>query len=111
MNQDLGFFKTTMPETRKADFHLGCREGAVFLDFNFTINERIRLVRISFDGYGCCNIQDKTKELDDELSKEFITQTKNEKINQGKMTIPVKKLIQINKDEIWSDALDEYNLI
>jgi hypothetical protein len=27
MKKDFGFFKTKMPETRKADFYLGCLDG------------------------------------------------------------------------------------
>lgn len=34
MNKDFDFFKTTMPDSTKADFYLGCLDGCVFLDFN-----------------------------------------------------------------------------
>ena len=43
MGQDFYFFKTTMPESRKADFYLGCLDGSVFIDFNYTPDKRISL--------------------------------------------------------------------
>ena len=55
MKQDFDFFKTSMPSTRKADYYLGGLDSSVFIDFNRTKENRISLVRISFDGYGCCD--------------------------------------------------------
>jgi hypothetical protein len=54
MNSDFDFFRTSMPESRKADFYLGCLGGSVFIDFNLANENLISLCRISFDGYGCC---------------------------------------------------------
>ena len=56
MNRKFDFFGTTMPETRKADYYLGCLNSSVFIDFNKTNNNQICLVRISFDGFGCYNL-------------------------------------------------------
>ena len=72
MEQGFDFFKTTMPASRIADFYLGCLDGSVFLDFNTTSDERINLCRISFDGYGCCNLNNYANCLDEQLSKFFI---------------------------------------
>jgi hypothetical protein len=111
MTKDFNFFKTTMPDSRMADFYLGCLGGSVFLDFNYTVDRRINLCRISFDGYGCCNIENNAKCLDDQLSKDFILEISKVKLDQGKMTKIVLELIRQNKDHIWMDALKEYNLI
>lgn len=111
MKQDFDFFKTTMPESRKADFYLGCLDGSVFLDFNYTTENRIYLYRISFDGYGCCNLDNNAKCLDDELSKVFIEQFGKDNLDQEKIAKIVLELIRLNKDNIWIDALEEYNLI
>ena len=100
-----------MPESRKADFYLGCHDGNVFIDFDCTIDSRIQLRRISFDGYGCCNLDDNAKYLDEHLSKEFIDQMTKENIDQEKIAPIVLELIRLNKDTIWTDALNEYNLI
>ncbi|WP_276979509.1 hypothetical protein [Flavobacterium filum] len=111
MKKDFDFFKTTMPDIRKADFYLGCLDGSVFIDFNLTTDNLINLCRISFDGYGCCNLDNNVKCLDKVLSKDFIFQINKDNIEQEKMTKLVLELIQLNKDYVWTDALEEYNLI
>jgi len=111
MTKDFDFFKTTMPESRKADFYLGCLDGSVFLDFNATIENHIYLRRISFDGYGCCNIDSNSNCLDEKSSKDFIEEIGKDSIDQEKMTEIVLELIRLNKANIWIDALEEYKLI
>ncbi len=111
MKQDFEFFKTTMPDSRKADFYLGCLDGCVFLDFNYTTDKLIYLCRISFDGYGCCNIDNNAKCLDDQLSKEFIDEIEKDNLNQEKIKKVVLELIRLNRENIWIDAIDEYKLI
>jgi len=111
MKQNFDFFRTTMPETRKADFYLGCLDGSVFIDFNCSNENLIYLRRISFDGYGCCSIVNNATCLDHKLSKEFLKEIKKDNINQEKITDIVLELIRLNKDNIWIDALKEYELI
>lgn len=104
------FFKTTMPVSRIADYYLGCIDGAVFLDLNLNGNGQVYLQRISFDGYGCCEIEnsmtlDKSDSIIfiDEMSKDLIDQTTIEKL--------AKSLIKLNADKIWIDAIEEYELL
>ena len=111
MRQDFEFFKTNMPESRKADFYLGCLDGSVFLDFNYSNENLIYLRRISFDGYGCCNIDNNAICLNYQLSKDFLEEISNDNLNQEKITKIVLELIRLNKDNIWGDALEEYKLI
>jgi hypothetical protein len=111
MEQDFDFFKTVMPGTRKADFYLGCLDSSVFIDFNLTSDNLISLCRISFDGYGCCNITDTKNLLDFELSKKFLEEINKDKLDQNKLTPLIKEIIKINQEHIWTDALEEYNLI
>jgi len=100
-----------MPDSRKADYYLGCLDGSVFIDFNITTDKLINLCRISFDGYGCCNLDSKTKCLDDRLSKDFIEQINKDILDQDEISKIVLELIRLNRDNIWTDALEEYNLI
>lgn len=111
MKQGFDFYKITMPDTRKADFYLGCLEGSVFLDINFSTDDLIYLRRISFDGYGCCNLDNISKNLDNDLSKEFVNEINKENIDQVKITKIVLELISLNIDYIWNDALEEYKFI
>ncbi len=109
--RNFNFFKTTMPNSRKADFYLGGLGGRIFIDFNLTNDKRISLCRISFDGYGCCELRDKTNFLNLELSKIFTEELKKEELKQENLTPIVLEIIKINKENIWKDALEEYNLI
>jgi hypothetical protein len=111
MTKDFDFFKTEMPGSRKADFYLGCLDGCVFIDFNLTNDKLISLRRISFDGYGCCNISDTKNLLNLELSKKFVEEISKDELDQEKLTPLVKEIIKINQKHIWTDALEEYNLI
>lgn len=111
MTPDFDFFKTEMPDSRKADFYLGCLDGCVFIDFNLTSDRLISLRRISFDGYGCCNLTDNTNLLDFEKSKQFIEELTKDELDQENLTPLVKELIKINQERIWTDALDKYNLL
>lgn len=111
MTRDLDFFKTQMPDTRKADFYLGCLKGSVFIDFNQSSDRLISLCRISFDGYGCCNLNDTKIFLNKELSSKFIEEISKNELNQEKLTPIIKEIIKINRNQIWADALEEYDLI
>ena len=105
------FFKTTMPKTRKADFYLGCLDSSVFMDFNLAEDQRIYLKRISFDGYGCCELKKLQNKLDKEDSKKFIYLMNKEELDQKEVEVLVKRIIKISQEEIWKDALKEYKLI
>jgi hypothetical protein len=110
MRKDFKFFKTDMPESRKADYYLGCHGGSVFLDFNRSNENLISLCRISFDGYGCCHLGPNTTPLDSGLSQEFVAEMSADRLNQEKITRLVLHLIKLNKDTIWNDALEKYHL-
>ena len=111
MKPNFEFFKTTMPESRRADFYLGCLEGSVYIDFNKSNENLISLCRISFDGYGCCNLPDKTNCLSLELSNRFIQEMEREELDQEIIATIVRELIKTNREYIWEEALKEYKLV
>ncbi|RZK04097.1 MAG: hypothetical protein EOO46_17525 [Flavobacterium sp.] len=100
-----------MPDTRKADFYLGCLDGSIFIDFNQSSDGLISLCRISFDGYGCCDIADEANYLNPEMSKQFIEEIEKDQLDQKKLTPLIKEAIRRNKEYIWTDALKEYDLL
>ena len=111
MNRNYDFHKTTMPASRKADYYLCCLDSSVFIDFNSSPDNEISLIRISFDGFGCCNIDGNAKNLNLMDSKQFIEEINKEELNQIAITELVKKAIKINNEFIWADALERYGLI
>jgi hypothetical protein len=109
MEDELEFFITTMPDSRPADYYLGCYNGMVYLDFDNCEKECICLIRISFDGYGCCNLEETIpmNEIDSRIFKELI---KAPLSDQRTLISIVKKTILNNRKFIWKDALDRYGL-
>ena len=101
------FFKSHI--FREADCIIGCCDGEVFIDFSF-VNTQVCITRISFDGYGCCEIKNK-KYLNCEISKSFLEEISKEKMNQDLIRNIIKKAVEMNKKSIWMDALQEYKLI
>jgi hypothetical protein len=100
-----------MPDTRRADYHLSYALGSVFLDFD-TIDDSIRLVRISFDGYGCHDLSsDPIAPLSRTDADEFRDMFDTGIIDQFRMTQIIRKTIQENKKHLWTGALIEYNLL
>lgn len=82
----------------------------MFIDLNYTTSKQIKLCKISFDGYGCCDIDD-AKHLAEQLLKDFANEIVRENLDQEKITKLVLQLVRPNKDKIWNEALEEYNLI
>lgn len=111
MNSELNFFIVAMPKSRPADYCLGCFEGSVYLDFDNYENDRICLKRISFDGYGCCNLRDQPTPMNEFDSLTFKKIVKATLSNQSLLTTIVKKTILSNRELIWEDALNEYGLL
>lgn len=99
-----------MPASRPADHYLGCLEGSVFMDFDNTENGAIRLRRISFDGYGCCEVTGRVIPMDEADSRAFREMIETTFPDQSRLTTIVKKTIADNRELIWEDALKKYGL-
>jgi hypothetical protein len=104
------FSITTMPPTRPADYYLCYLDGCVFIDFNKNQMKQIQLVRISFDGYGCCNVQNATP-MEPNDAKAFKAMMKAQMLDQSLLETIVKKTIAANKALLWEDALARYDLL
>ena len=100
-----------MPDSRPADYYLGCLDGSVFIDFNNHGSKLVSLKRISFDGYGCCNLNDQVIPVDKEDSTAFKKMIKTQLIDQEILTTIIKKTITDNKKLLWEEALAEYGFI
>ena len=111
MNNEFNFFIYNTPSSRPADYCLGCLEGSGFIDFDNYENDRICLRRISFDGYGCCNLTDQPIPLNKDDSQAFKEIIETKLSNQTLLTIIIKKTILSNRKLIWEDAICEYGLI
>lgn len=99
-----------MPTTRPADYYLGYDGGSVFMDFNDT-SQGICLIRISFDGYGCCSFEGSSIPLNSDESNHFREIMQESRLDQDRLRALVKKAIALNIASIWEEALEEYELI
>src|SRR5688500_3639943 len=99
-----------MPNSRPADYYLGCLGGSVFMDFDNYENERIQLKTISFDGYGCCDLRNQAIPMNEVDSRAFKEIIEAQLSDQSRLTAIVKKTILSNRKRIWEDVLNEYGL-
>lgn len=111
MSDNLLYRNSYQDTERKADYSISYMNDSVFIDFINLPNELVCLVRISFDGYGCCNLNSKAIPLNKIDSKDFKLLFYEDELNQAKLFEIIKKAIVSNKDNLWIDALLEYNLI
>ena len=107
----LDFFLTTMPQSRKADYYLGYYKGSVYFDFNISEGNLIKLIRVSFDGYGCFNFEENSLPLNKNDSTIFIELMKENELKQVLLNYIVLKSIELNRENLPEEALKEYHLI
>ena len=106
------FHWTSMPSSRKADYCLGYYDDSVFIDFDNLNDEQVILVRISFDGYGCCNVPlDKVIPISKDDSAKFKMMFQSNAIKQDELMQIISTTLSANKILLWEDALNEYHLI
>lgn len=113
MKEEYKFFRwALMPSSRKADYYLACCDDSVFIDFDDYDSDQIVIVRISFDGYGCCNIpSDKVLPVSKEHSLLFKLMFNSKEIEQDRLKQIIACTLKMNIGLIWEDALNEYELI
>ena len=102
------FHRVNFGPSRKADFQLGGFDDSVFIDMNVGNDDCIYLKRISFDGYGCCDVGEPRHYLNRTDSIEFISHLEKQDLDQNKALRYLYKLIKLNQDHIWPDAYAEY---
>lgn len=107
---DQYLFIANMPSSRPADYCLGYMEGCVYIDFSDDGNN-ICLKRISFDGYGCCELGETAIPLAEDESAAFKESIRDGISNHDRLLISVKNAISLNSELIWTEALEEYHLI
>ena len=100
-----------MGGSRLADYCLGYDEGSVFIDFDNCGDQFVCLKRISFDGYGCCNLTKEVTPMDEADSRNFKEIIKEKIPDQSRLMVIIKRTLSNNIDQIWEDALNEYGLI
>jgi hypothetical protein len=106
---DIALYPPMLP-SRPCRFCLSLQGGSVFADFDVDPDGRVFAVRVSFDGYGCCEAPADVGRMTVRDSETLVAM-----VQQGTVhaTAPqaLQAYFQQNRDALWSDALTYHNLL
>ena len=100
-----------MMSTRPCKYCLRLQGDSVFADFDVDNDGYIFLIRISFDGYGCCSLEEQRRKMNAEESRRLIEWIESDNVNHDAMSAVLIKYFDENKDVIWGDALADHELL
>lgn len=96
---------------RPCSFCLCLQSGSVFADFDEDDAGLISLRRISFDGFGCCDVGDSSPRMSSDDSRLLLAAIAGCELGSVRVEDALRKYFRENKDVIWSDALAEHDLL
>ena len=99
--------------TRPCHLGLALQDDSVFADFDMDEEGCFYLVRISFDGYGCC-YPDKTVELvkiSSDQSARLINYIERSDLEHPELSAIIQSYLFAARGAIWEDALKHHGLI
>ncbi len=99
--------------TRACKFCLALQDDSVFADFDIDQAGCAVLVRISFDGYGCCRVEGEARigSMSPEETNEIVVAIKQESLQNQRIESILENYLTINKNALWVDALEDHQLI
>ena len=100
-----------MPSSRPCRYCLGLQDDSVFADFDVDSNGHVFLVRISFDGYGCCNTAGRVSTMSLDMSERLICLVDANDVASGELAAILSEYLRENCDVMWKDALDDHGLL
>lgn len=100
-----------MMATRPCCFCLCLKDGSVFADFETDESKLISLLRISFDGFGCCSVQGKTTKMSLNDSSLLLSAVASKQLDAPFIDDILRRYFRSNLDVIWGDALTDHELL
>lgn len=97
----------TMPASRPADLCLEIDGCCIFADFNRD-GDRLMLVRISFDGFGCCETP-AARPMSEEDTR-VIWSFVDGRASNDDCDAALRRYFAAHQDLIWPEALARYEL-
>jgi hypothetical protein len=85
--------------------------GGVFADFDVDSDGQVYLVRISFDGYGCCETEGKVARMPLDESRTLFKLVDTDDVNRDEIREILYRYFDLNQNIIWRDALAEHELL
>ena len=102
-----------MLPTRPCKFCLSLQGGSVFADFDVDETGRGYIVRISFDGYGCCHpdFGSDAGRMSKQDTDALLDAVAHDKVDTKTVTGILSEYLATYQEQMWSDALIEHDLI
>ncbi len=95
---------------RPCSFCLCLQGGSVFADFDTDDAGMVSLRRISFDGYGCCEVESCPRMSQDD-ARVLLGAISREELGSAQVEEVLRRFFREHQDVIWSDALAEHDLL
>jgi hypothetical protein len=98
---------------RPCMYGFSLQDDSVYADFDADSDGRLYLVRISFDGYGCCYPvwRDKPVKMPVEDSLELARRKYTGDFSNARTTAILRKYFSNCSGAVWQEALEEHDLI
>lgn len=100
-----------MPSSRSSRYCLSIQNDSVFADFDVDNEGCVFLIRISFDGYGCCDTTGKARIMSPDRSRKLVDLIEADDVVSGELAVILSQYFRENSDVIWKDALEEHDLL
>ncbi len=100
-----------MMPTRPCSFCLSLQGGSVFADFDTDHADIVSLRRISFDGFGCCDVGETVTKMSSDDSRLLLDAMARGEVGSVQVEETLRRYFRENMDVIWSDALAEHGLL
>lgn len=99
--------------TRPCRFCFALQDDSVFADFNVDEKGRLFLVRISFDGYGCCypSWSNRAVKMPIDDSQKLVWLIEAGELTQPVVSSLLRSYFVACGESIWVDALQEHRLV
>ena len=83
----------------------------MFADFDTDDTDAVVLRRISFDGYGCCNVGESITKMNLTDSRLLLDAVARDELGSVQVEEALRGYFRANTDVIWSDALADHDLL
>lgn len=103
--------KSEVMPSRLCSYCLALQDDSVFADFEIDEVNCLYLVRISFDGFGCCEPKPGIGKIDSMSSEYLVSAIENNNFASPKVSEILSSYFRQNKSCLWQDALLEHELI
>ena len=106
---DIELYPPMLP-SRPCRFCLCLQGGSVFADFDVDPDGRVFAVRVSFDGYGCCDAPAEVGRMTVRDSEALLAMVQQGLVHAAAAQA-LRAYFQQNRDAFWRDALTHHGLL